>query len=71
MIILSKNGRMIRAMVMNEPIDHCRGVVQCALEGCGAYAPVVVEVDGGSNSLKEQIEEFMEHHPCRATEFAS
>jgi hypothetical protein len=63
MLTVSKGGRKIRAMVLNEPVDRCLGVVQCALEGCQAYLPLRVDED----SAKEQVAWFLEHHECRAT----
>jgi hypothetical protein len=62
MLIARKNGRKIRAMVMNVPVDQCLGVVQCALPGCEAYLPLVVDTD----SAKEQVAWFLDHHECRA-----
>ena len=41
MLIANKNGRKIRAMTMDEPVDQCRGVVQCGLPGCEAYMAIV------------------------------
>jgi hypothetical protein len=72
MLIASKNGRKIRAMVMNETVDQCRGVVQCALPGCEAYMELVepgmqrVGGDVEDASPKEQVERFLEHHDCLA-----
>jgi hypothetical protein len=62
MLTVSKGGRKIRAMILNKPVDQCLGVVQCALEGCQAYLPLVVDDD----SAREQVEWFLEHHECRA-----
>lgn len=72
MLTASKNGRKIRAMVLNEPADRCRGVVQCALEGCQAYMALVetgTQRDSGNVEdmlPKEQVAWFLEHHECRA-----
>jgi len=63
MLTASRNGRKIRAMVLNAPVDRCLGVVQCALEDCQAYLPLVVDED----SATEQVEWFLTHHECRAT----
>lgn len=65
MLVVSKSGRKIRAMVLNAPVDRCLGVVQCALPGCEAYLPLTVEL-GNSDSAKEQVAWFLEHHECRA-----
>lgn len=62
MLIASKNGRKIRAMVMNQAVDQCKGVVQCALPGCEAYLALV----GDDGSAQEQINWFLERHDCRA-----
>jgi hypothetical protein len=61
-LIASKNGRKIRAMVMKEPVDRCFGVVQCALDGCEAHMPLIVDADSPS----QQVDWFLEHHECRA-----
>ena len=72
MLTASKNGRKIRAMMLNEPADRCRGVVQCALEGCQAYMAIVepgTQRDSGNvedTTPKEQVAWFLEHHECRA-----
>ncbi len=60
----SESGQKIHAMVMKEPTDRCIGVVQCALDGCQAYMPIVAD----DESAKAQIEWFMKHHECRAPE---
>jgi hypothetical protein len=65
MLIASKNGRKIRAMVMNTPVDRCLGVVQCGLAGCEAWMPLTVEL-GNADSAKEQVAWFLDHHECRA-----
>jgi hypothetical protein len=65
MLTASKNGRKIRALVLNAPVDQCLGVVQCALPGCQAYLALTVEL-GSADSIKEQIAWFLEHHECRA-----
>ena len=71
MLTASKNGRKIRAMMLNEPADRCRGVVQCALEGCQAYRAIVepgTQRDSGNvedATPKEQVAWFLEHHECR------
>lgn len=75
MITAKKDGREIRAMVMSEPIDHCRGVVQCALSGCEAWMPIVEPgslrpgPDGDTVEdldLNDQVRWFLDHHECRA-----
>jgi hypothetical protein len=72
MLIASKNGRKIRAMVMNAPVDQCRGIVQCALPGCEAYMAIVepgtLRDSGNMENATptKQVEEFLEHHDCRA-----
>lgn len=72
MLTASRGGRKIHAMVMNEPADRCRGVVQCALDGCQAYMAIVepgTKRDSGNierAAPKEQIAWFLEHHECRA-----
>ena len=73
MLTASKNGRKIRAMVMSASADHCRGVVQCALEGCEAYMAIVeigAQRDSGNvedMDPKEQVAWFLDRHECRAT----
>jgi hypothetical protein len=72
MLTASKNGRKIRAMMLNEPADRCRGVVQCALEGCQGYMAIVepgTQRDSGNvenATPKAQVAWFLEHHECRA-----
>ena len=72
MLTASKGGRKIRAMILNEPADRCRGVVQCALEGCQAYMAIVepgTRRDSGNveaETPKAQVAWFLEHHACRA-----
>ena len=72
MLIASKNGRKIRALVMNAPVDQCRGVIQCALPGCEAYMAIVepgTQRDSGNvedATLTRQVEEFLEQHKCQA-----
>lgn len=72
MLTVKKSGRKIHAMVMHAPTDRCRGVVQCALEGCQAYMAIVepgTKRDSGNvedQTAKEQIAWFLEHHECRA-----
>lgn len=72
MLITSKIGRKIRAMVMDAPVDQCLGVVQCALPGCEAYMAIVEPGtlrDSGSVEVvtpTKQVEEFLEQHECRA-----
>ena len=72
MLTASKNGRKIRAMILNEPVDRCRGVIQCALDGCQAYMAIVeagTRRDSGNVEdmpPKEQVAWFLEHHECRA-----
>lgn len=64
MLVVRKNGREVRAMVMAEPSDQCLGVVQCALDGCEAYMPIQVDQDTAST----QIDWFLKHHECCAKE---
>jgi len=72
MLIASKNGRKIRAMVLDEPVDRCRGVVQCALPGCKAHMAIVEpgtrrasgNVEDGAPT--EQVEWFLDGHERRA-----
>jgi hypothetical protein len=72
MLTASKSGRRIRAMVLNEPVDRCRGVIQCALDGCQGYMAIVepgTQRDSGNvenATPKEQVAWFLEHHECRA-----
>lgn len=72
MLTAKKDGREIRAMVMNAPVDRCRGVVQCGLPGCEAYMAIVepgTRRDSGNvedMSPKDQVTWFLEHHECRA-----
>lgn len=72
MLIANKNGRKIRAMTMEAPVDQCRGIVQCALPGCEAYKALVepgaLRDSGGVEdaTLTRQVAEFLEHHECRA-----
>ncbi len=72
MLSASRNGRKIRAMVLNEPVDQCRGVIQCALDDCQAYMAIVepgTRRDSGNVEdmlPEEQVEWFLEHHECRA-----
>ena len=72
MLTASKNGRKIRAMVLNAPVDRCLGVVQCALNGCQGYMAIVepgTRRDSGNvedTTPKEQVAWFLEHHECRA-----
>lgn len=63
MLTARKDGREIRAMVLSEPVDRCRGVVQCALAGCEASMPIFDE-DG---SVSDQVAWFLEQHECHAT----
>jgi hypothetical protein len=73
MLVASKNGRTIRAMLLSEPTDRCRGVVQCALEGCEAHMAIVeqgaLRDDGDveDGTPQEQVAWFLEHHECRAS----
>lgn len=72
MLTVSKSGRKIRTMTMDEPVDQCRGVVQCALPGCEAYMALVEpgalrasgNVEDGTPT--EQVAWFLECHECRA-----
>lgn len=72
MLIANKNGRKIRAMTMDEPVDQCRGVVQCGLPGCEAYMAIVEpgtrrasgNVEDGTPT--EQVAWFLEWHECHA-----
>ena len=72
MLIANKNGRKIRAMTMDEPVDQCRGVVQCGLPGCEAYMAIVEpgtrrasgNVEDGTPT--EQVAWFLEWHKCHA-----
>lgn len=65
MIVAEKDNHKIYVMTMAEPVDQCRGVVQCALEGCQAHMPLIdPQVDGGS--VSERVEWFLEHHECFA-----
>jgi hypothetical protein len=72
MLIASKRGRKIRAMVMKAPVDRCLGVVQCALSGCEAYMAIVApgtRRDSGNVEVadpKDQVAWFLDHHECRA-----
>lgn len=74
MTVSNKHGRKIRAMVLNTPVDRCRGVIQCALPSCEAYMAIVepgTQRDSGNvedQTHKEQIAWFLEHHECRALE---
>jgi hypothetical protein len=72
MLTASKNGRKIHAMMLNESADRCRGVVQCALDGCQAFM-AIVEPGTRRNSgivedmtIKDQVAWFLDHHECRA-----
>ena len=72
MLNVSKGNRKIRAMMMNETVDRCRGVVQCALPGCQAYMAIVepgTQRNSGNieeTTPNEQIAWFLEHHECCA-----
>jgi hypothetical protein len=72
LIATGKSGRKIRAMIMNEPSDRCRGVVQCGLPGCEAYMAIVepgTQRDSGNveeGTPQEQVAWFLDHHACRA-----
>jgi hypothetical protein len=72
MLIASKDGRKIRAMVMDVPVDRCRGIVQCGLPGCEAHMAIV---EPGTTRISglleeatptEQVAWFLEHHECHA-----
>jgi hypothetical protein len=65
MVILKRDGRHVRAMVMNEPVNGVRGVVQCAIAGCEAY-DVVMHCEG---SMTPQIMAFMTDHECDPTRY--
>jgi hypothetical protein len=64
MLIASDGDRKIRAMLIEEPVDRCRGIVQCALPGCSAYLPLVE----GEYSPDDQVAWFLAHHACRPVE---
>lgn len=72
MLTVSKDGRRVRAMVMNKPVDRCLGVVQCGLDGCQAYMAVVERgarrADGSVEDATstDQVAWFLEHHECCA-----
>ena len=61
MLTAKRGRRKIHAVVMREPVDRCLGVVQCALPGCEAYAPIVA----GPESAGDQCDRFLDEHPCR------
>ena len=73
MLTASKGNRAIRAMMLNESVDQCRGVVQCALEGCQCYLPIVeLGTQRSSGNIEDmtpnaQVAWFLEHHECRGT----
>jgi hypothetical protein len=73
MLDVSKGDRRIRAMVLNEVADRCRGVVQCALDGCQSYMALVeFGTQRSSGNIEdmtpnEQVAWFLEHHACRGT----
>jgi hypothetical protein len=70
MLSVTKGDRKIRAMMLNESVDRCRGVVQCALEGCQTYMAIV---EPGTQRASGNIEDmtpnehawFLQHHECR------
>jgi hypothetical protein len=73
MLDVSKGDRRIRAMVLNEAADRCRGVVQCALDGCQSYMALVEPgTQRSSGNIEdmtpnEQVAWFLEHHACHGT----
>jgi hypothetical protein len=62
MLTAKRGRRKIRAMVLKEPVDQCLGVVQCALPGCEAHMPIIVDAD----SAGDQVDWFLDNHECRA-----
>lgn len=72
MLTASKNGRKIRAMMMEAPVDRCLGVIQCALPGCEAFMAIVaIGTRRDSGNVEDalpakQVAWFLEHHECRA-----
>lgn len=71
MLSVTKGDRKIRAMMLNESVDRCRGVVQCALEGCQTYMAIVEpgtqRASGNIEDMtpNEQVAWFLQHHDCR------
>ena len=70
MLTWTKDGRKICAMTMNASVDRCRGVVQCALEGCQMHMALVepgtIRASGNTEDMSttEQIAWFLHHHDC-------
>lgn len=70
MLIVNKDGRKIRAMIMDTSVDRCRGIVQCGLPGCEAHMALVEPgTPRASGNLEEatpseQVTWFLEHHAC-------
>lgn len=67
MMDVSKNGRRVLAMVMNEPVNDVYGVVQCAIDGCHAYMPIMA--GPGEDMPSDQIADFLDHHDCNPKRF--
>lgn len=60
MLSAKRNRRKIYAMVLKAPVDQCLGVVQCALSGCAASAPLIA----GAGSAGDQCDRFLDQHTC-------
>jgi hypothetical protein len=67
MLTVKKHGRKVYAMTMTSPVNDVYGVVQCAIDGCQAYMPLMA--GHGESPPAEQIHEFMMGHDCDPKRF--
>lgn len=67
MMTIEKNGRVVSAMIMDEPVNGVLGMVQCAIPGCHANA--YVSGDPALPAPGEQIEDFAVQHDCDPSRF--
>lgn len=64
MVELKRNGRHVRAMCLDKALNGVRGVMQCAIDGCEAYEPIL-----GDERPYPQIESFLLEHDCNPNRF--